>query len=92
MTFKNEGLALSSLVLIQRIDVCGTFAKGGQMSTPVPRVLSNDEIIQELANIEKEMQPYNVEVLRRLRDAGALKFDEERLLERHEALSWMLNG
>ena len=55
-------------------------------------MLSNDEIIQELANIEKEIQPYNVEVLCRLRDAGALKFDEERLLERHEALSWMLNG
>jgi len=55
-------------------------------------MLSNDEIIQELANIEEEMQPYNVDVLRRLREAGALKFEEERLLERHEALSWMLNG
>ena len=66
--------------------------KEGQMSTPVTRMLSNDEIIQELANIEEEMQPYNVDVLRRLREAGALKFEEERLLERYEALSWMLNG
>ena len=62
------------------------------MSTPVTRMLSNDEIIQELANIEEEMQPYNVDVLRRLREASALKFEEERLLERYEALSWMLNG
>ncbi|MBF4547570.1 hypothetical protein IRY31_05725 [Corynebacterium afermentans subsp. lipophilum] len=62
------------------------------MSTPVTRMLSNDEIIQELASIEEEMQPYNVDVLRRLREAGALKFEEERLLERYEALSWMLNG
>ncbi len=66
--------------------------KEGQMSTPVTRMLSNDEIIRELANIEEEMQPYNVDVLRRLREAGALKFEEERLLERYEALSWMLNG
>ena len=62
------------------------------MSTPVTRMLSNDEIIRELANIEEEMQPYNVDVLRRLREAGALKFEEERLLARYEALSWMLNG
>lgn len=62
------------------------------MSTPVTRMLSNDEIIRELANIEEEMQPYNVDVLCRLREAGALKFEEERLLERYEALSWMLNG
>lgn len=66
--------------------------KEGQMSTPVTRMLTNDEIIRELANIEEEMQPYNVDVLRRLREAGALKFEEERLLERYEALSWMLNG
>ena len=47
--------------------------------TPVRRTV--EELDEELASLKAQMAPLTVEHLRRLRDAGAIEYAEERLLE-----------
>lgn len=56
------------------------------LSTP----RSTEELRSDRDQVEKEMNPYTVEMLRRLREADALEFKEEELLDRYEALSWLI--
>lgn len=58
--------------------------------TPVQRTV--EELDEELASLKDQMAPLTVEHLRRLRDAGAIEYAEERLLERYEACMWLRYG
>lgn len=60
------------------------------MSVPLSTPRSTEELRSDRDQVEKEMNPYTVEMLRRLREADALEFKEEELLDRYEALSWLI--
>lgn len=59
------------------------------MSVPMMRMMTNHELQAELDKVEKEL-PYPVEVLRRLRDAEDLTYEEQDILDKYEALVWVL--
>ncbi|EFK54253.1 hypothetical protein HMPREF0291_11910 [Corynebacterium genitalium ATCC 33030] len=54
--------------------------------------LSEAQLREQLTSVKNEMAPYTVDVLRRLKDAGAINFEEERLLNRYESLNWLIEG
>ncbi|MDK4251315.1 hypothetical protein [Corynebacterium propinquum] len=60
------------------------------MSAPLSTPRSTEELRSDRDQVEKEMNPYTVEMLRRLREVDALEFKEEELLDRYEALSWLI--
>lgn len=60
------------------------------MSVPLSTPRSTEELRSDRDQVEKEMNPYTVEMLRRLREVDALEFREEELLDRYEALSWLI--
>ncbi|MEY8209986.1 hypothetical protein [Corynebacterium sp. MNWGS58] len=60
------------------------------MPAPLSTPRSTEELRSDRDQVEKEMTPYTVEMLQRLREAGALEFKEEELLDRYEALSWLI--
>ena len=60
------------------------------MSVPLSTPRSTEELRSDRDQVEKEMNPYTVAMLRRLREADALEFEEEELLDRYEALSWLI--
>lgn len=60
------------------------------MSAPLSTPRSTEELRSDCDQVEKEMYPYTVEMLRRLREVDALEFKEEELLDRYEALSWLI--
>lgn len=60
------------------------------MSAPLSTPRSTEELRSDRDQVEKEMNPYTVAMLRRLREADALEFEEEELLDRYEALSWLI--
>ncbi|MCQ4619411.1 hypothetical protein KBP53_04525 [Corynebacterium genitalium ATCC 33030] len=62
------------------------------MSAPVFKELSEAQLREQLTSVKNEMAPYTVDVLRRLKDAGAINFEEERLLNRYESLNWLIEG
>lgn len=49
------------------------------------------ELRDERDTVEQEMRPHTVDVLRRLREAGATNFKEEELLDRYETLTWLID-
>lgn len=53
------------------------------------RMLTNKELQQELGKVREEL-PYPIEILRRLREAEDLTYEEERLLNKYEALLWVI--
>ncbi|MBN9643829.1 hypothetical protein JZY06_04220 [Corynebacterium sp. CCM 8862] len=61
------------------------------MSAPLLTPRSTSELRSERNGVERDMLPYTVELLRRLRVAGALEFKEEQLLDRYETLSWLID-
>ena len=60
------------------------------MSAPLSTPRSTEELRSDRDQVEKEMNPYTVEMLRRLREVDALEFKEEELLDCYEALSWLI--
>lgn len=60
------------------------------MSVPLSTPRSTEELCSDRDQVEKEMNPYTVAMLRRLREADALEFKEEELLDRYETLSWLI--
>lgn len=60
------------------------------MSAPLSTPRSTEELRSDRDQVEKEMNPYTVAMLRRLREADALEFKEEELLDRYETLSWLI--
>lgn len=61
------------------------------MPAPSLNPRSTEELRCERNRIESEMAPYTVEIFRRLREAGALEFREEELLDRYETLTWLID-
>lgn len=61
------------------------------MSAPLLTPCSTHELRTQRNRVERDMAPYTVEVLRRLREADALEFKEEELLDRYETLSWLID-
>lgn len=61
-----------------------------EVSPPIRR--TTEELDQELADLKAQMAPLTVDHLRRLRDAGAIEYDEERLLDRYDACMWLRYG
>lgn len=49
------------------------------------------ELRNERNKVEQEMRPHTVDVLMRLREAGAANFKEEELLDRYETLTWLID-
>ncbi|AIJ33958.1 Uncharacterised protein [Corynebacterium imitans] len=62
------------------------------MSAPLFASRTSAELRAERDEVEREMSPYTVAMLRRLRKAGELNFREEALLDRYESLSWLIDG
>lgn len=60
------------------------------MTTPTVAQYTEEQIENMREQIVEKMRPLTVEVLRRLRDAGDIQFEEERLLDRYEALTWLI--
>ena len=60
------------------------------MSAPLFAPRSTEELRSERNKVLSDMKPYNVDLLKRLREAGAIEFREEELLDRYEALSWLI--
>lgn len=71
-----------------------TQRRGGRMmrevSAPIRR--TTDELDREIESLKEQMAPLTVEHLRRLRDAGAIEYDEERLLDRYDTCMWLRYG
>lgn len=57
------------------------------MSGPLFKPQTVEELRAELDKVEKQM-PCSVGILRRFRDASAIEYGEDRLLRRHEQLTW----
>lgn len=62
------------------------------MPAPLFIPKTSAELRAERDEVEREMLPYTVAMLRRLRHAGDATFREEALLDRYEALSWLIDG
>ncbi|MCG7279432.1 hypothetical protein MHJ95_10635 [Corynebacterium imitans] len=62
------------------------------MPAPLFIPKTSAELRAERDEVEREMLPYTVAMLRRLRHAGDATFREEALLARYEALSWLIDG
>lgn len=60
------------------------------MSAPLSTPRSTEELRSDRNQVEKEMNPYTVAMLRRFREVDALEFKKEELLDRYEALSWLI--
>lgn len=60
------------------------------MSAPLSTPRSTEELRSDRDQVEKEMYPYTVAMLRRFREVDALEFKKEELLDRYEALSWLI--
>lgn len=60
------------------------------MSTPLFTPRTTEELRSERDQVERRMAPLSVEMLKRLREEGALEFKEEELLDRYEMLSWLI--
>ena len=66
---------------------------GGAMKKSLSPVQGTvEKLDEELASLKDQMATLTVEQLRRLRDAGAIEYAEERLLERYEACMWLRYG
>lgn len=61
-----------------------------EVAAPIRRTA--EDLDQELASLKEQMAPLSVEHLRRLRDAGAIEYEEERLLDRYDACMWLRYG
>lgn len=59
------------------------------MSRPLFKPQTVEELRAERDKVEKQM-PCSVGILRRLRDALAIEYDEDRLLRRYEQLTWAI--
>lgn len=59
------------------------------MSAPLFKPQTVEELRAERDKVEKQM-PCSVDILRRLRDASAIEYDEDRLLRRYEQLTWAI--
>ena len=53
---------------------------------------SVDQLNAERDRVESQMAPFTVDILRRLRNADSLEFEEQRLLEQYETLTWLIYG
>ncbi|WP_454978826.1 hypothetical protein [Corynebacterium propinquum] len=62
------------------------------MSAPLFESWSIDELKLERNRVEAQMAPYTVDILRRLRESDSLEFEEQRLLEQYETLTWLIYG
>ena len=62
------------------------------MPAPLFIPKTSAELRAERDEVEREMLPYTVAMLRRLRHAGDATFREEALLDRYESLSWLVDG
>ncbi|BAU97434.1 hypothetical protein N24_3172 [Corynebacterium suranareeae] len=62
------------------------------MSAPMFELRTNDELQAELNDLLQKIQPFDVEQLKRLRDADAVSSEEADLLDRIKALTWLING
>ena len=66
-----------------------TAGSGGNMPASTLKIRTSNEL---RAEVVEEMKPQTVDMLRRLHDADALEFDEAQLLERYDALAWLIDG
>lgn len=62
------------------------------MPAPLFIPKTSTELRAERDGVERDMSPYTVSMLRRLRHAGEATFREEALLDRYESLSWLIDG
>lgn len=62
------------------------------MSAPLFESWSIDELKLERNRVEAQMAPYTVNILRRFRESDSLEFEEQRLLEQYETLTWLIYG
>lgn len=53
---------------------------------------SVDQLKAERDRVESQMALFTVEILRRLRESDSLEFEEQRLLEQYETLTWLIYG
>ncbi|WP_257203167.1 hypothetical protein [Corynebacterium cystitidis] len=60
------------------------------MSGPLFNIQTNVELLKELDDVVALMAPYNVDLLRSLRSLDAIDVEQEELLDRYEAISWLL--
>ncbi|WKD61618.1 hypothetical protein CCICO_08010 [Corynebacterium ciconiae DSM 44920] len=60
------------------------------MAIPQFTAKTDEALRAERDEVVAQMQPYTVDMLKRLRDATAIEFEEENLLDRYEALTWVL--
>ena len=59
------------------------------MPAPLFKPQAVEELRAERDKVEKQM-PCSVDILRRLCDASAIEYDEDRLLRRYEQLTWAI--
>lgn len=62
------------------------------MPAPLFIPKTSAELRAKRDGVEREMSPYTVAMLRRLRHAGDATFHKEALLDRYESLSWLIDG
>ncbi|ALP51460.1 hypothetical protein P9K31_15225 [Corynebacterium glutamicum] len=62
------------------------------MSAPMFELRTNAELQAELDDLLLKIKPFDVEQLKRLRDADAISSEEADLLDRIKALTWLING
>ncbi|MCG7231570.1 hypothetical protein [Corynebacterium propinquum] len=62
------------------------------MSVQLFESWSVDQLKAERDRVESQMAPFTVEILRRLRESDSLEFEEQRLLEQYETLTWLIYG
>ena len=59
------------------------------MPSPLFKPQTVEELRAERDKVEKQM-PCSVDILRRLRGASAIEYDEDRLLRRNEQFTWAI--
>lgn len=62
------------------------------MSVPAPIRMTAEQLDREIESAKAAMAPLTVEHLRRLRSAGEINYDEERLLDQYETSMWLRYG
>ncbi|MDK4292526.1 hypothetical protein [Corynebacterium propinquum] len=62
------------------------------MSVQLFESWSVDQLEAERDRVESQMAPFTVDILRRLRESDSLEFEEQRLLEQYETLTWLIYG
>lgn len=61
-----------------------------RMSAPLFTAKTASELRSERDELESEMEPNTIDMLRRLSHAGVLTFDEQEKLDRYESLTWLI--